>query len=259
MTAYRKLAWSLTIALIAALIPSPVAHGYACSEPKLTGSVDEMQENGSFTLTVERTDLDFPPKFELFFRGGSWFYQSLPSRRVYIPMSAACMAEPSELRVEAHDCWGPYPAGDWSTIISNKATKPSVHATTEKAFDPVAGRMRRKATIKWDFGLGTSGWTARADLLSWKTADGSSTGSTPLWVPTSHTRTGSASVFFDPPPSSQQFLVHARVQSCTGIATAETSIDCAMCDETASKDPVSYSDGNVQVYDADALPPIAGR
>lgn len=251
----------LTISLFVVLYALPaVACLYPwCSCPIVTGQVSPIEADGSFRVWVERTDYPNNLSFTVHFRGGSSNYPLGDSR--YITLWADCMTEPSELRIVPNDCgFNPYLPGEWVTTIGATANlKPTVSLTVDKAFDPAENRMRSKATVTWDLGLYTNAWDLRVDALPWKNADGHVYAGYVLWSPDPVTRTGTDEFFFDTPSTAQQFTILAVAQSCTGRATQEVSADCSPCDETASKDPVYFNDGNVRVTDGDPLPPIGGH
>ena len=230
----------------------------------VTGEVGAISDNGTFRVAVTHTNYPSPICFNVYFRGVRHRYcENLPPQNPnYADLSAMCMTEPSELRIVPIDCGqDEYLPGEWKTTISPPpgATKPTVSVTTDKAFDPVAQRIRNKATVKWEFGAATNGWSVRLDAMPWATADGAQHAGSVLWnVGPTVARIGTKDYYFDSPGGAQQYLIKATAEACSGKTTDDAAAECTPCDGTASDDPVYFNDGNVGVSDGDPLPAIAG-
>ncbi|HEX8172598.1 MAG TPA: RHS repeat-associated core domain-containing protein [Thermoanaerobaculia bacterium] len=243
--------------------PAAAWCGYACGCPEISGELGPINADGTFAVTIRRTDYPSTglPSLNIYFKGGLISISSiyLDSNPDTIVLSAFCMTEPSELRIVPKDCYAnEYTAGQWSTTIGGESQKPVVNVTLDKAFDPAAQKRRPRATVTWDFGDGTNNWSLSARLRPWTTADGQSHGGE-TWPLDVTEQSGTQSFFFNAPGGAHQYAVEAIAQSCTGRATSDDSDECGECDGTSSGNPVYYDDGNMRLHDADPLPSIAGQ
>ena len=145
--------------------------------------------------------------------------------------------------------------------------KPRVKLSLRKG--PIDSQTHRRKIIghvEYDMREGTSGWRLYADLLRWVSADGREHQGLLLWQRNPVAlRAGVEEFTIIPPDGAQQIRVRATAESCAGISTDDAAIE-VKCEEDSSgnrtdssRNPVLFSDGNVQLTDTDALPRIGGR
>jgi RHS repeat-associated protein len=136
--------------------------------------------------------------------------------------------------------------------------KPKVQLTLRRgSLDTATGRRKIEAIVKYDLDTGTEPWTLKAELPSWRDADGTTHAGSTIWGPlTPETSAGTKTFEFVPPSGARQVTMVAIGQSCAGIAKSPASIDCG-CDGTGN--PVYFADGNMRLSDGELLPPIGGH